>query len=428
VVLPTDTRATTCPSDFGAVKAAELTQFNDTTTRGNNYRGTRVDRGSLLSTYRSDRTAAVNAYNAYETARRQRPHLIRAQQAQVANALVAVGTGVGNLENAYVYAPVDGTITAINGTVGEYLQGGTNLTPATPLAPGGTAKIPTTGDLAGVDQKSLTGGQGPNLGLQNVLPAGNTFIQMATLNDFSVVAAFNQNDAALVNAGSAAKVAIDALPGKSIDGTVTAVAPIATTAANGVPMYYATVLLNKDQVPPALKSGLSGNVSVVTSTIENKALVVPTSAVTRDEDQSYVQVPGPDGKPAKKMFTAGKVGDDNTQVINGLKPGETVYVPDSGPLPVPAEGKAPTGVSTSTTVVIDHPKKPPVTPADSANPAAAPAPADGPVADSGTYPGDPGANPDAGGPSGGPGAQNTGAGGVNPFATPIKPTAATPAN
>ncbi|HEY1968191.1 MAG TPA: hypothetical protein VGH89_09605, partial [Pseudonocardia sp.] len=173
--------AATCSADKANVKAAQLQLYNDQTAKGSSYRAVYVNKGGLLATYRSDREAAVSAYAAYATAKRSRPHQIRAQQAAVASALVDVATALSNVENAYVYAPMDGTITAINGTVGEYLQGGTNLTPATPTAPGGTAKIPTTGDLAGLDQKSLTGGQGPNLGLQNVLPAGNTFIQMADL-------------------------------------------------------------------------------------------------------------------------------------------------------------------------------------------------------------------------------------------------------
>lgn len=416
--LPTETAATYCGTDLAALRSAQQTLYNDQTTRGGDFRGAKVDRGGLLSTYQSDREAAVTAFANYNIAKYNRPNQIAAQQALVASALVDVGTALGNLENAYVYAPMDGTITAINGTLGEYNQGGNNLTPSTPLAPGGTAKIPTTGDLAGLDQKSLTGGQGPNLGLQNVLPGGNTFIQMADLSDFSVVAAFNQTDGAQINPGSAAKVAFDTFPGKTTDGTVTAVSPIATTAADGVPMYYATVLLNKDQIPPALKSGLTGNVSVVTSTIQNKALVVPTSAVARDDGQSYVQVPGPGGKPQKKMFTAGTVGDDNTQVVNGLKSGDTVFVPDSGPLPAPADTKAP-AEPTSRTLVIDHPHKPPVTPAAPAPQASGPAPAPAAAAD--TYPGDPGELPDPGTTANkASGAVNGNAtpGGVNPFAAP----------
>jgi len=327
------TAESTCQTDAANLYSAKLAYFDDVTTRGDDRRTTRVDRGSLLATYRSDREAAVSAFNAYLIAKRNRPHQILAQQAQVAGALVGVATAVSNLENSYVYAPMDGTITAVNGTLGEYQQGGSNLTPATPTAPGGNGKIPTTGDLAGLDQKNLTGGQGPNLGLQNTLPAGNTFIQMADLSAFSMVAEFGQNDAARINPGSTAKIAFDAFPGKTTDGTVTAVSPIATTAANGAPMYYATVLLNKDQVPDGLKSGLTGNVSVVTSTIENKALVVPTSAVTESDGQSSVQLRGPDGKPHKKTFTAGKVGDDNTQVLGGLSEGQQILLPQAAAHP-----------------------------------------------------------------------------------------------
>jgi hypothetical protein len=181
-----------------------------------------------------------------------------------------------------------------------------------------------------------------------------------------------------------------------------------------------------------LKSGLTANVSVTTSTIANKALVVPTSSVTQDDGRSYVQVPGPDGKPQKKMFTAGTVGDDNTQVIDGLKPGDTVFVPDSGPLPVPADDKAPP-MPASHTIVINHPQKSaPNAATTSAPAAAAAAPAPAPVAAPDTFPGDPGVIPDADDPGvpapkpSGAGPRNGTVGGVNPFATPLKPAA--PAN
>jgi hypothetical protein len=42
---------------------------------------------------------------------------------------------------------------------------------------------------------------------------------------------------------------IDFFPGKSVDGTVIGVSPIATTAANCAPMYYATVLVNNAMYP-----------------------------------------------------------------------------------------------------------------------------------------------------------------------------------
>jgi HlyD family secretion protein len=419
-LLPVPTLAT-CQSDKATVDADKTTLYNARTVLGTARRAVNTTQGPLRLTYTTDRQLAVAAYNAYNIARINRPNQILAQQALTANALVNVGNANGSLENSYVYAPIDGTVSAIAGTVGEFSNGGSNLTPNTPVAPGGVAKVPTVGDLAGNDQKNLTGGQGPNLGLQSVLPGGNTFMQLSDISAFSAVTAFNQADAAQITAGNAAKMTLDSLAGKVLDGKVTAVSPIGTPGPNGAPMYYATVLLNKDEVPDGLKSGLTGNVSVVTSTIAPKAMVVPTSAVTTDDGESFVDVPGPGGTPQKKEFTRGKVGDDNTEVVSGLKQGDTVLVPSTGPLPTPADDKAPP-VPTNQTITFDQTPPPALKqPAAAAPPAPAAAP---PAAVADTYPGDNGAIPD--GDTGSPSPSNNTPGGVNPFATPAPPPA--PAN
>jgi HlyD family secretion protein len=420
-VLPMDLRTATCASDKSAVDAADLKRFNDVTTLVNARKNLRVNRGGLTSTYRSARQAAVTAYNTWSIARTNRPNQILAQRALVANALVSIASAQGMLANSYIYAPIDGTVSAITGAEGEFNSGGSNLTPNTPQAPGGSAKIPVTGDLAGLDQKNLTGGQGPNLGLQSVLPGGNTFIQLSDISVFSVVAVFPQDMASRINIDSQARVSFDVFPSTITNGTVTAVSPVGTPGAGGAPMYYATVLLDKDHLPAALKPGLTANVSVVTSTIENKAMVVPTSAVTEDGGQSFVQVPGPDGTPHKKPFTRGKVGDDNTQVLGGLRRGDTVLIPDTGALPVPANPSVP-NVPTEHEINFQHvnPPAPEPKPQDAPLPSA-------PQAAEDTYPGDPGDLPDdpssTGGTDGAGGDPTAGMGGVNPFAAPAAPPA-----
>jgi HlyD family secretion protein len=415
-----------CTDEKTKFDAAKLTVFNDRTTMVQNWKNLKVNRGGLISTYRTARKDAVTAYNTWNIARVNRPNQILAARAAVANALVNVGNAQGNLGDSYIYAPIDGTVSAIAGTVGEFNPGGNNLTPNTPVAPGGTVKVPSVGELAGNDQKSLTGGQGPNLGLQAVLPGGNTFMQLSDVSAFSVVAAFPQNEASAIKPGDSAKTTLDALSGKVVDGKVASVSPIGTPGANGVPMYYATVLLNKDQVPDHLLSGQTGNVSVVTSTIENKAMVVPTSAVTEDDGQSFVTVPGPNNTQVKKPFTAGPRGDDNTQVVDGLKPGDTVMMPEGGRLPKPANDKAPIigGDQPLNMDAVSPPPRPVAEPD-----AAPPAPATVPVAATDTYPGDPGDVPDVSadsGSSGPAGNPNGGTAGVNPFA-PL-PAAPAPSN
>ncbi|HEV7829309.1 MAG TPA: hypothetical protein VGP04_10750, partial [Pseudonocardiaceae bacterium] len=62
--------------------------------------------------------------------------------------------------------------------------------------------------------------------------------------------------------------------------------------------------------------------------LEN-VLVVPNSAVIKQGGGSYVNVPGPDGKPRLQQFQPGLVGDDNTQVLSGLTEGQPIQLPQA---------------------------------------------------------------------------------------------------
>ena len=106
-------------------------------------------------------------------------------------------------------------------------------------------------------------------------------------------------------------------------------------------LYLADQAVVVTNVDPALKSGLTSNVSVVTSTIKNQALVVPSAAVTTQGGKSFVDTSGPDGKPQRVPFTPGKAGNDNTEVLSGLSKGQEVMLPPSGPLPRPRPHAAP---------------------------------------------------------------------------------------
>lgn len=160
-----------------------------------------------------------------------------------------------------------------------------------------------------------------------------------------MVVPFSETDAVKIQPGSTAKLTFDALPGVEHDGTVTLISPTAVDI-NGVTNYYTTVLLT--DVDSALKSGLTTTVSVVTTTVKNQALVVPSSAVTTQNGQSFVETPGPDGTPYRVPFTPGKVGDDNIEVLSGLTKGQKVLLPPSGPLPqppAPGRGRTPCGLA-----------------------------------------------------------------------------------
>jgi HlyD family secretion protein len=332
-LMPTAAETTLCASDDTAIKAAQTTVFNQNTTVIADQDKLNSDRGTLQTTYAQDLVTVRTDENTYNIASTNRPSQIALQQA----ALLADQAGVvanDSFVNCFVYAPADGVVTAITGVEHEFMGGAATQSPPSPLAPGSLAQIPDVGSAATSDIKHPGTLQGidPLQALRATAPGGGAFIQLSDLSSYQVVVPFPEADAVKIQPGSAAKLTFDALPGVEHDGTVTSVSPTAVDI-DGVTNYYATMLVT--DADAALKPGLTTTVSIVTNTVKNRALVVPTPAVSRKDGKSFVETPGPDGKPQRVPFTPGKVGDDNTEIVSGLTKGQKVILPPSGPLPQP---------------------------------------------------------------------------------------------
>ncbi|MGH4001836.1 MAG: biotin/lipoyl-binding protein, partial [Pseudonocardiaceae bacterium] len=98
-----------------------------------------VDRASGQVSIENARQSVVTAQNNLEAVASDRPFDIEQQVAQVASAQAMVAAAQRDVDNTVLRAPVVGTVSAINGTVGEYVQASSGVTP---LAPGSTAPIP----------------------------------------------------------------------------------------------------------------------------------------------------------------------------------------------------------------------------------------------------------------------------------------------
>lgn len=332
-LMPTAAETTLCASDDAAIKAAQTTVFNQNTTVIADQDKLNSDRGTLQTTLAQDLVTVRTDENTYNIAKTNRPSQIALQQALLLADQSAVVANDGFV-NCFVYAPADGVVTAVTGVPGEFMQGAATQSPPSPLAPGSLAQIPDVGGAATSDIRNPGTLQGidPLQALRATAPGGGAFIQLSDLNSYQVVVPLSEADAVHVQPGSSARLTFDALPGVEHTGQVTAVAPTPVDI-DGVTNYYATVLVTDPDA--ALKPGLTTTVSIVTDTIKNQALVVPTPAVTTEGGKSFVQTPGPDGKPHRVPFTPGKVGDDNTEVASGLAKGQKVILPPSGPLPQP---------------------------------------------------------------------------------------------
>ncbi len=273
-----------------------------------------VDRASGQYSIESARQGVVTAQNTLDAAASEQPFDIAEQVALVTRYQGEVAAAQRDVDDTVLRAPVAGTVSAINGVIGEYVQTSQNTSP---LAPGTVAPIP---GVTGSTSNSSTALGNPATGAQR--PGGSQFIVLSGVNTFQVVVPFEESDAAKVAPNQKVDVTFDAVPDLTRAGTVVSVAP-AGSSISSVINYYVTVVLN--EIDPRLKAGQTAQARVITNQVDD-VLTVPNSAVRKRGDQSSVTTIDADGAQQQVRFQAGLVGDDRTQVISGLREGQQVVL------------------------------------------------------------------------------------------------------
>jgi macrolide-specific efflux system membrane fusion protein len=150
-------------------------------------------------------------------------------------------------------------------------------------------------------------------------PAGDAIVIDAATYD--VTADVVESDISSISVGQPATVTVDAIDGE-IDGTVTAIAPAATTAeSGGVVSYAVTVALEN---PPAdLLPGMTADLTITTASASD-VLTIPAAALNGTNGAYAVQVLGADGAAEVRQVTVGLVTSALVEVKSGLSAGEAI--------------------------------------------------------------------------------------------------------
>lgn len=188
-------------------------------------------------------------------------------------------------QNAYagltLRAPMDGTVTAVNGTKGEST---------------------TSTSSTGTDSSSATG-----------------FITVSNLKKFVVTGSFSEADVARIKVGKTASITFNAIPDKTFAGKVTSI-DLTSTQSDGVTTYG--VVMSVEDPPSNLRGGATASITITTASAAN-ALAVPTSAVTTTDGASTVKLVT-NGKATPTDVTIGVEGDTYTEIKAGLAAGDTI--------------------------------------------------------------------------------------------------------
>ncbi len=202
---------------------------------------------------------------------------VASAKASVEQAQVALTQAQEQLSGATITTPLAGTVIAVNIQQGDAVSSGT---PAIVLVP----DVPPVVD-ANVDEV----------------------------------------DVASIAVGQPVHLSFNALPGRTITGTVTSIAPTSTSVGGAV-AYQVQIGFTPGRLPVRL--GMTANVAIVVASADN-ALLVPSRAITVDRQAGkyYVTRLLPDGTQQRLQVRIGLHNDTQTQIVQGVQAGDKLVLP-----------------------------------------------------------------------------------------------------
>jgi multidrug efflux pump subunit AcrA (membrane-fusion protein) len=242
---------------------------------------------------------------------------IAADSATVAEDEATVASDQEALDQTTLRAPIAGTVTAVNTSVGAAASAGSSTITSGGASSSTASSSTTAAGSSGLGSGSSNAGSGTGSS-----SSGSGLFTIDSLGQLEIVAGFAEADATQIAVGQPVTITLPALPNTEVAGRVAAVS-LTSTVVSDVVTYDETIdLIN----PPAtVKEGMTADVSVVDQTATN-VLYVPSAAITTTGTVSTVELLQ-NGKETVTRVTTGLVGNSDTQILSGLTDGEVVVEP-----------------------------------------------------------------------------------------------------
>jgi HlyD family secretion protein len=154
-------------------------------------------------------------------------------------------------------------------------------------------------------------------------PAQGTAMIITNINSLYASVNVDESDITSITSGEPVSFTVDALPGITITGKVNRVIPIADVTASVI-TYPVQITL--DTTKQLLRAGMTLNATFAVKQVKN-VVRVPNNFIKLDSTtgQNTVSIVNPDGVTVRTVpIQIGLQGADYTEVLQGLKPGDTV--------------------------------------------------------------------------------------------------------
>ncbi|WP_372671392.1 efflux RND transporter periplasmic adaptor subunit [Amycolatopsis kentuckyensis] len=262
-----------------------------------------VAQDSLDSAEDAEDTPATgqNSQNSTQSA----ANSVTSAQAKLDQAQLDVQTAQEALDNTTLYAPGAGTVTAINGTVGQQSSSGSASSSSQSTSSSGQGGQGSSNSSASSAGSSSSSG----------------FITITNMTGLVVTTSVAEIDVSKVKTGQKATVTLNALPDKPIQATVSSI-NLTPTTSGSVVSYGAQLALTDP--PDGLRPGQSASVVITVAEAQN-ALSVPAAAVTTAGGTNIVTVQE-NGQNVTRQVQVGIRGESTVQITSGLTEGENVVL------------------------------------------------------------------------------------------------------
>jgi multidrug efflux pump subunit AcrA (membrane-fusion protein) len=280
------------------------------------------------SSYDSAINAVAGVINQFEQGLASASQVLAALgQAQSTQAQAAVDVAQRTVDALTVTAAISGTVTLGSGQASAGSGGLGSLSQLISQAGAGanTAAAQALGSAAGGN----TASNGTVIAVGTPVSSGGTLFTVTDASALSVAAQVDETDVLTVKPGVSARIQLNAVPGATYPGVVTAVDPGATTSSQGgvtytVRLSLAAGTLSDGTAAPVPLPGMSAIANLDVLTVQD-ALSVPSAALVTDGDTTTVWlVTG--GVAHKRVIRLGAQGDTVVQVLSGLAAGDRIVV------------------------------------------------------------------------------------------------------
>jgi RND family efflux transporter MFP subunit len=243
---------------------------------------TDLEKQEIEATYeiaKIDLAQKEEAYNTLDENDGLDPDQLTLLQAKLDNAQIQLESAQEKLDGMTLVAPIDGTVSAVNGQVGDIVS-------------------------------------------------TNTFITIVNMDPMTITAYIDENDLDIVEVGEPATIVFDSFPNVTLIGTVALINPELQTMDQ---YNVVEVTINVDNydalMDKVMPIGMSATVEIIQDSIED-ALMVPVESLYALDDEGSYGVLVADGSENGTMtpVTVGLTNGTFIQILDGLEEGDTIYV------------------------------------------------------------------------------------------------------